>query len=292
MVSLLDEIESQVRDRKVKKDKTLLMQNAQNNNKERPQEISTSHVHPASEHRTGGISSNSVPHIKPVNTVASVQPPLTPSNHQTAGIGGFSNLTVPKSQMVIVPKDKLHPAGPNKIPAGTSLTQISANTVHAPPPKNTPVSTTKLSSEQTTGKPLQIGAYTKVGGFQQRSSSNDGPTKADAIHTQTNPLVSPRKPLADSYAYTSSTPTGAGPTSEKILKPLPKTTGVLGNPSMTSVNPSNNFGLVSKKTETSLSSGANKSSGTAISVGSKKPLNLFGLKFLSKGPSTAYGERR
>ena len=293
MVSLLDEIESQVRDRKVKKDKTLLMQNVQNNNKERLQEISTSHVHPAIEHRTGGISSNSVPHIKPVNTVASVQPPLTPSSHQTAALGGvgFSNLAAPKSQMVIVPKDKLNPAGPNKIPAGTSLTQVLANSVHVPPPKNTPVSTTKLSSEHIATKALQIGGYTKVGGFQQRSSSNDGPTKAEPMHTQTNPLVSPRKQLADSYAYTTTTAIG-GPISEKMLKPLPKTTGVLGNPSMTGINPGSNFGLGSKKPETSVSGGATKSSGTAISVGSKKPLNLFGLKFLSKGPSTAYGERR
>lgn len=270
----------------MKKDKALLIQNTQMAAKDRVPEIATSNIHGSSDYRTGGIASNSVPHIKPVTSLGHVQMPLTPSSHQTPGNAPlvFSAVSAPKSQMVIVPKDKLNPAGPNKMFPG-SATNLGPASVQVNPPKNTPVSTTKLgpgSNEPSVSKQLYIGAYTKVGGFQQRSSSNDGPTKGEGSqHTGTNPLVSPRKPHAD----------GPLPVAEKTTKPTTKTG--FGNPSMTGVNPGRDLGLGTKKpTESSVSSGINKSSGTAISAGSKKPLNLFGLKFLSKGPSPAYGERR
>ena len=268
----------------MKKDKALLIQNTQMAAKDRVPEITTSNIHGSNEYRTGGIASNSVPHIKPVTSLGHVQMPLTPSSHQTAGNAPlvFSAVSAPKSQMVIVPKDKLNPAGPNKMLPG-SATTLGPVSSHTNPPKNTPVSTTKLatgSTEPSVSKQLYIGSYTKVGGFQQRSSSNDGPTKGEGSqHTGTNPLVSPRKPHADAPLPT-----------EKPSKPATKT---FGNPSMTGVNPGRDLGLGTKKpTESSVSSGINKSSGTAISAGTKKPLNLFGLKFLSKGPSPAYGERR
>lgn len=287
MVSLLDEIESQVKDRKLKKDKALQMQNTQNMASTKAAELTNSNVIVANEHRVGGIASSSVPHIRPVNTTAAVPAPLTPSSHQTGINPGFTftNNPAPKSQMVIVPKDKLNPAGPNKIASNTGQTAVAS--VQVAPPKNTPISTTKLPADNQPSKPMYIGAYTKVGGFQQRSSSNDGPTKTDPSHPQTNPLVSPRKPQTDTYGYTST-----GPTSEKALKPLPKATGGLGNPTISGVNPARDFGLGVKKGESSVSSGVNKSSGTAVSAGGKKPLNLFGLKFLSKGPGPTSGDRR
>lgn len=286
MVSLLDEIESQVRDRKIKKDKALLMQNTQMAAKDRIPEIATSQIHGPSDHRTGGIASNSVPHIKPVSSLGHVPMPLTPSSNQTTtnAAHAFSAISAPKSQMVIVPKDKLNPAGPNKL-VPSSATNLGPTSAQVNPPKNTPVSTTKItagSNEAGASKQLYIGAYTKIGGFQQRSSSNDGPTKGESNpHTVTNPLVSPRKPHPD----------GPAPVADKPSKPITKTG--FGNPSMTGVNPARELGMATKKpAESSVSSGANKSSGTAISAGNKKPLNLFGLKFLSKGPSPAYGERR
>lgn len=289
MVSLLDEIESQVKDRKLKKDKAMLIQTAQNAavNNARVAELSNSNVAVPNEHRVGGIASSSVPHIRPVNTIAAVPAPLTPVSNQTGLNPGFTfiNNHAPKSQMVIVPKDKLNPAGPNKVLTNTGQNNLTS--VQVAPPKNTPVSTTKLPTDSQPSKPLYVGAYTKVGGFQQRSSSNDGPTKADSSHPQTNPLVSPRKPQTDTYGYAS-----AGPTSDKPLKPLTKATGGLANPTISGVNPARDFGVAIKKGESSVASGMNKSSGTAISGGSKKPLNLFGLKFLSKGPGPTSGDRR
>lgn len=277
MVSLLDEIESQVRDRKMKKDKAMLMQNTQQASKERVPEISASSIQSVThEHRTGGIASSSVPNIKPLSSTNA-------SSHQAAGtphsqisnpnFGFTSTGLTPKSQMVIVPKDKLNPAGASK--------QGVAGGSNVAPPKNTPISSTKLPSELSlSSKPLYVGAYTKIGGFQQRSSSNDGPTKSDLVSTQTNPLVSPRKPQADPYSYPMplDKPAKAG-----VTKPGGNTAGTASN---------RDTGLPSKKPDPSISGGANKSSGSAIAASSKKPLNLFGLKFLSKGPTLTSGDRR
>lgn len=294
MVSLLDEIESQVKERKLKKDKVSQMQNTQNLPSMKMTELSNSNVIVATEHRIGGIASSSVPHIRPVNTTAAVPAPLTPSSHQTGANPGFTftNNQATKTQMVIVPKDKLTQSGAPKLPSQASQTQPSLSSSHAPPPKNTPISTTKSPTDTQQSKQLYIGAYTKLGGFQQRSSSNDGPNKGDPSHGgHTNPLVSPRKPQPDVYAYASNVVVGG----DKVAKnggKIVNGAGGIGNPTISGVNPARDFGLGLKKGETSVSSGVNKSSGTAISAGSKKPLNLFGLKFLSKGNGPTSGDRR